>query len=285
MAKHRFKEMLNYKLSHNAKAAAFFGSLSLIVALVTLLPAVATADTASSLDLSKEMSKLSSGTSISNQPILMMLTLASLSLLPFVGMLVTSFVKIAVVLSITRQAISVQQAPPSTVITGLALILTIYVMHPVGMQIYQNAEKHFSHKNSNLLDKANVDVFFNILDEAEAPMKKFLTANSYDKNIQMFYNIGYQMRASEKNITLAPTDFLVLVPAFVITELTKAFQIGFIIFLPFIVVDMAVANILMALGMQMLAPTTISLPFKILLFVMVDGWHLITKGLVLGYQV
>lgn len=284
MAKHRFQEMLNYKLSHNAKAAAFFGSLSLVVALVGLLPAIAVADTGSSLDLTKEMTKLSSGT-ISNQPILMMLVLVSLSLLPFVGMLVTSFVKIAVVLSITRQAISVQQAPPSTVITGLALILTIYVMHPVGMQIYQNAEKHFTHKNANLLDKANVDVFFKIVDEAKAPMKKFLTANSYDKNIQMFYNIGYQMRASEKNITLAPTDFLVLVPAFVITELTKAFQIGFIIFLPFIVVDMAVANILMALGMQMLAPTTISLPFKILLFVMVDGWHLITKGLVLGYQV
>ena len=100
----------------------------------------------------------------------------------------------------------------------------------------------------------------------------------------MFYHIAKKIRKEEDRAALSENDYLILVPSFVITELTKAFQIGFMIFLPFMVIDMAVSNILMALGMQMLAPTTISLPFKLLLFVMVDGWHLITKGLVLGYR-
>jgi len=100
----------------------------------------------------------------------------------------------------------------------------------------------------------------------------------------MFYRVAYRMRAEEDRSSLAADDLIILTPAFVISELTKAFQIGFIIFIPFLVIDMVVSNILMALGMQMLSPTTISLPFKILLFVLVDGWYLITRGLVLGYQ-
>jgi len=221
---------------------------------------------------------------IANQPIYLVFGLVALSLLPFVGMLVTSFVKMAVVLSITRQAIGVQQAPPTTVITGLSILLTIYVMHPVGLEIYRKAEKHINHKSATFLDKDNVDVLFKVFAEAEGPIKNFLQAQASEKNVHMFYNLAMQMRAKEDRSTLDPDDLIVLVPAFIISELTRAFQIGFVIFLPFLVVDMAVSNILMALGMQMLSPTTISLPFKILLFVMADGWYLITKGLVLGYQ-
>ena len=115
-------------------------------------------------------------------------------------------------------------------------------------------------------------------------MKAFLTKHSDEKNADMLYRVAYRMRDPTDREDLRKDDFVILTPSFVITELTEAFQIGFIIFIPFIVIDMVVSNILMALGMQMLSPTTISLPFKILLFVLVDGWYLITRGLVLGYQ-
>ncbi len=230
------------------------------------------------------LQSLAGGGGISSKPLLLMIGLVAISLLPFVGMMVTSFVKIAVVLSITRQAVGMQQAPPTTVITGLAILLTIYVMHPVGLQIYKNSEVYMQHRASEFFDKANVDVLVKALDAAEEPIKKFLKTQASDKNVQLFYRIAQKMRAPEDRASLTNNDYLVLIPAFVISELTKAFQIGFMIFLPFMVIDMAVSNILMALGMQMLAPTMISLPFKLLLFVMVDGWYLVTKGLVLGYQ-
>ncbi|MEI6790438.1 MAG: type III secretion system export apparatus subunit SctR [Myxococcaceae bacterium] len=230
------------------------------------------------------LSGLVAGNGISSKPLLLMIGMVAISLLPFVGMMVTSFVKIAIVLSITRQAVGMQQAPPSTVITGLAILLTIYVMQPVGLDIYRNAEQYFNYQSSDFLDKANVDVLWKATLAAEAPIKHFLKNQASDKNLQMFYRIAQKIRKQEDRAALSESDYIILVPAFVITELTKAFQIGFMIFLPFMVIDMAVSNILMALGMQMLAPTTISLPFKLLLFVMVDGWHLITKGLVLGYK-
>ena len=223
--------------------------------------------------------------SISNRPLILMTAMAGLALVPFVGMMVTSFVKIAVVLSITRQAIGMQQAPPTTVITGMAIILTVYVMQPVGLQIYNRVDKLVAiQRGGDVLAKENVDIIVDALKLAKEPVKAFLVKNSSDKDRQMFYRVAYQMRAPEDRGDLGSDDLIILTPAFVISELTKAFQIGFIIFIPFLVIDMVVSNILMALGMQMLSPTTISLPFKILLFVLVDGWYLITKGLVLGYQ-
>ncbi len=230
------------------------------------------------------LAALAAGGGISSKPLLLMVGLVAISLLPFIGMMVTSFVKIAVVLSITRQALGMQQAPPSTVITGLAILLTIYVMQPVGLQVYKNAEKYMNYQASEFFDKANIDLILKAAAASEQPIKKFLKDQASVKNLQMFYRIAQKIRKQEDRAALSENDYIILVPAFVITELTKAFQIGFMIFLPFMVIDMAVSNILMALGMQMLAPTMISLPFKLLLFVMVDGWHLITKGLVLGYQ-
>lgn len=231
-----------------------------------------------------DLSSISS-TDLSSKPLQLMLVLAALSLAPFVGMLVTSFVKIAIVLSITRQAVGLTQSPPTPVITGLAIILTVFVMQPVAIEVYTAAEKHFHHRNQNFWDKGNVDLLVQAMGAAEKPMKDFLRAHSSPKNIQLFQNLGLKMRAPKDRSTLTPNDYLVLIPSFIISELTEAFQIGFIIFLPFLIIDMVVSNILMALGMQMLSPTTISLPFKILLFVMVDGWYLVTKGLVLGYQI
>jgi type III secretion protein R len=223
--------------------------------------------------------------SISNRPLILMTAMGGLALVPFVGMMVTSFVKIAVVLSITRQAIGMQQAPPTTVITGMAIILTVYVMQPVGLQIYNRVDKLVAiQRGGDVLAKENVDLIVDALKLAKEPVKAFLIKNSSEKDRQMFYRVAWKMRTPEDRGDLTAEDMIILTPAFVISELTKAFQIGFIIFIPFLVIDMVVSNILMALGMQMLSPTTISLPFKILLFVLVDGWYLITKGLVLGYQ-
>jgi type III secretion protein R len=223
--------------------------------------------------------------SISNRPLILMTAMAGLALVPFVGMMVTSFVKIAVVLSITRQAIGMQQAPPTTVITGMAIILTVYVMQPVGLQIYNRVDKLIAiQRGGDVLAKENVDIIVDALKLSKEPVKAFLIKNSSEKDRQMFFRTAYRMRAAEDRASLAKDDLIILTPAFIISELSKAFQIGFIIFIPFLVIDMVVSNILMALGMQMLSPTTISLPFKILLFVLVDGWYLITKGLVLGYQ-
>ncbi|HEY4222585.1 MAG TPA: type III secretion system export apparatus subunit SctR, partial [Myxococcota bacterium] len=215
--------------------------------------------------------------SISNRPLILMTAMAGLALIPFVGMMVTSFVKIAVVLSITRQAIGTQQAPPTTVITGMAIILTVYVMQPVGLQIYNRVDHLIEIKRGgDVLAKENVDIIVDALKQSKEPIKAFLLKNSNEKDRQMFYRVAFRMRAVEDRADLHPDDMIIITPAFVISELTKAFQIGFIIFIPFLVIDMVVSNILMALGMQMLSPTTISLPFKILLFVLVDGWYLIT---------
>jgi type III secretion protein R len=188
-------------------------------------------------------------------------------------------------LSITRQAIGMQQAPPTTVITGMAIILTVYVMQPVGLQIYNRVDKLIEMKRGgDVLAKENVDLIVEALKEARDPIKQFLQKHSSEKDRQMFYQVAFNMREQQDRESLKPDDLIILTPAFVISELSKAFQIGFIIFIPFLIVDMVISNILMALGMQMLSPTTISLPFKILLFVLVDGWYLITRGLVLGYQ-
>jgi type III secretion protein R len=223
---------------------------------------------------------------VANRPMVLMAALAVFAMVPFVLIMVTSFVKIAVVLSIVRQAIGTQQIPPTQVITGLATILTVYIMMPVGLEIYHQSQNKMARYAG---DKAGVmsftvDQVVDLVREGQHPLRRFLIKHAHLKDRDMFYKLAWKMRAPEDRATLTDEDWAIIVPAFVISELKEAFQIGFILFVPFLVVDMVVANILMALGMQMLSPTTISLPFKILLFVLVDGWYLISRGLVLGYQ-
>lgn len=262
-------------------AATMAGIVVVGCLLITLVPEIALAQKKAAKTL--EQTDLLGKDSIANRPLILMSAMAALSLVPFVGMMVTSFVKIAVVLSITRQALGTQQAPPTTVITGLAIILTVYVMQPVGLQIMNRVDRLLAVENA-LLERENVDLLVEAIKLSKDPVKAFLTKHSDEKNADMLYRVAYRMRDPTDREDLRKDDFVILTPSFVITELTEAFQIGFIIFIPFIVIDMVVSNILMALGMQMLSPTTISLPFKILLFVLVDGWYLITRGLVLGYQ-
>ncbi len=223
--------------------------------------------------------------SVAARPLVLLGALGMLTLLPFVIIMVTSFVKISVVLSIIRSALGTQQIPPTQVITGLATVLTVYIMMPVGLEIYKKTEDVVNRRdpNATLVSSETVDLIFEAGRLAEDPIKDFLRRHAHKKDLAMFYGMAKRLRKPEDRAGVGPNDFIILIPAFVISELKESFQIGFIIFLPFLVIDMIVSNILMALGMQMLSPTTISLPFKLLLFVMIDGWYLVTKGLITGY--
>lgn len=219
-------------------------------------------------------------------PVVVLTVLVLLSLLPFIMMMTTSFVKIAVVFSLIRSALGTQQIPPNQIVTGLALILTIYVMIPVGTDIYNRVENVIRDplvSDQPLLSTASLDVVKKAVNEGKEPMREFLLKHSSAKDRGLFYNLAKKMRKTETTDALEEKDFVVIIPAFIITELSEAFQIGFVIFLPFLVIDMVVSNILLAMGMFMVSPITISLPFKLLLFVLVDGWYLITKGLLVGY--
>jgi type III secretion protein R len=223
--------------------------------------------------------------SIASRALVMVFAMSALTLLPFAIIMMTSFVKISVVLSIVRSALGTQQIPPTQVITGLALILSVYIMTPVGLTIVRNTRTVILEKKPGIgLDTVeSLDVLFEGFTQSRAPMTEWLSRNAHTKDRAMFYAMAKRIRRPEDRDGVGPEDFSVLIPSFVISELKEAFQIGFIIFVPFLVIDMVVSNVLMALGMQMLSPTTISLPFKLLLFVLIDGWYLITKGLITGY--
>jgi type III secretion protein R len=214
---------------------------------------------------------------LSGTPLPLLGLLAVMALVPFAIVMVTSFSKIAVVLSITRSALGTQQAPPTMVLTGLAAVLTAHIMAPVtermfvaGRDAYQQAPT-----TTQLLEAAP---------QVAAPLRDFLVKHGSPEERARFVDLAKELRSDEEAKEVTEQDLTVVVPAFVITELKEAFVIGFLIFLPFLVLDMLTANVLLALGMQTLSPSQVSLPFKILLFVAVDGWALLSRGLILGYR-
>jgi type III secretion protein R len=221
-----------------------------------------------------------------SKPILIMFVLFIMSMAPFILMMTTSFIKIAVVLSLIRSAMGVQQIPPNPIITGLALILTVYIMIPVGQEMYNEARTEIveTDTNAEILSVASIDKVKAAIDKGKEPLRTFLVKHCHGKERKLFYGLGKKLKINQTIGELTDKDFIVIIPAFVISELTEAFQIGFMIFLPFLVIDMVVSNILLSMGMFQLSPITVSLPFKLLLFIMVDGWFLITKGLVSGYM-
>jgi type III secretion protein R len=222
--------------------------------------------------------------SVVNQPLTMLVVLAAMSLAPFVLVMVTSFVKISVVLSILRNAMGTQQIPPTQVINGMAIILTIYIMYPVVLQMKDATASLFDERTGKpLFSDATTSLVKDAADKIKEPMRTWLLKHCHDKDRILFYGLAKRMRTPEQQANITEKALIVVVPAFVISQLKEAFQIGFLIFVPFIVIDMVVSNILLAMGMQMLSPVTISLPFKLLLFVLIDGWYLIARGLVLGY--
>ena len=214
------------------------------------------------------------------KPIVLVVALAIVSLVPFLFMSVTAFVKISTVLQIVRSAIGAQNVPSNTVVMALAAALTLIAMAPVGSKIADRAAPLFG--GGKTAD--TVTLVREGIAAAREPMRDFLKANASDKEKTRFLAVAKQARPEADRDKVGGDDLTVLVPAFVVTELTEAFAIGFLIFLPFLVIDLVVSNVLLALGMQMLTPTQVSLPFKLLLFVAIDGWGLLAQALVAGYK-
>lgn len=211
--------------------------------------------------------------------------ITALALLPFAIMLLTSYIKIVVVLSLLRNALGVQQSPPNQVLSGIALIMTIYVMFPTVNSMYKAAESYIlKEPPSQLISSQSAMYMVNVVDLSKEPMREFLQRNTVGKHITGFYQLAYRSFPDEFKKSLKPTDFIVLVPAFITSQLKAAFEIGVLIYLPFFVIDLVTSNILLAMGMMMLSPLTIALPLKLLLLVMVDGWTLIIQGLVLSFR-
>lgn len=203
-----------------------------------------------------------------------------MSLLPFLAMVATSYLKIVVVISLVRNALGVQSIPPNMVVNAIALILSFYVMAPVvekGWDIYKEESA------VNKVEKKQYDT--QIAMKAAEPMREWLVKQTDEKSRAFFVSTAEQLWAKdgEETAEVDPESFFILIPSFCVSELTKAFQIGFLVYLPFIAIDIIVSNILLAMGMMMVSPVTISLPFKLLLFVMVNGWTLLIQGLVRGY--
>lgn len=204
-------------------------------------------------------------------PVIQMLVVMSVfSLIPFVFSCMTSFLRFVIVFSMLKTAMGTQQVPPSIVIVGLAMILTFYTMGPVFQKMYDMGQVPYK-KNGDLIMA---------IEEGSKPLKEFMMKQTRETDLEFFISL------SQKTPPKSPDEITIwqVAPAFIISELKTSFEIGFIIFVPFIVLDLVVANILLALGMFMLSPTIISMPFKLLIFIAVDGWALIVQGLVSSYN-
>ena len=200
-----------------------------------------------------------------------MLVLTVLTLAPAIIILLTSFTRIIVVFHFLRQSIGAQTTPPNQILVGLALFLTYFIMSPVINQVYSNSFKPFM---------ANQITYQEAFTAGMAPIREFMLKQTREKDIALFVHLAREKRPATPQ--QVPTK--VLIPAFVLSELRTAFQIGFLLFIPFVIIDMVVASVLLSMGMMMLPPVMISLPFKILLFVMVDGWYLVVGSLVRSFH-
>lgn len=210
-------------------------------------------------------------------PLTLIAVLGALALVPFMAIMVTSFVKLSVVLTLIRNALGVQQIPPNSAIYGLAIILTVYIMAPVGMSVYDRLK-------DKDLSLSHPDQLLTSVDEAAQPFKAFLKKHVKAEQQDFFHRTTREIWPKELSDQVGPDSYMILIPSFTVSELTSAFEIGFLIYLPFIVIDLIVSNILLAMGMMMVSPLTISLPFKLFLFVMMNGWSRLIHGLVLTYQ-
>lgn len=210
-------------------------------------------------------------------PITLALVLGLMALLPTLVVVTTSFLKIAIVMSLIRNALGVQQIPPNLALYGMALILSAYIMAPVGNRIYEATIQQPQTMKS-------VEALMTGIRTGADPLREFMVRHSRDEQREYFVQAAKKMWGPTLSADVKQTDFLVLMPAFLVSELTAAFQIGFLLYLPFVVIDLIVSNILLSMGMMMVSPVTISLPLKLFLFVMVDGWSRLIHGLIQTYQ-
>jgi flagellar biosynthetic protein FliP len=199
-----------------------------------------------------------------------LLALAALSFLPAVLLLMTAFTRIVIVLALLRHALGLQTSPPNQVVVGLALFLTLFVMGPTFDRVYEQAYKPFAENRLS---------FNEALARGEVPLRGFMLRQTREADLALFMKLGRAPQAASP----AEVPLRVLVPAFVTSELKTAFQIGFLVFIPFLIIDLVVASVLMSMGMMMLSPVLVSLPFKLMLFVLVDGWNLLIGSLVASF--
>ena len=233
-------------------------------------------------------------------PFTLILVLVGLSLLPLVAMVATSYLKIVVVISLIRHALGLQSIPPNMVVNALAVILTFYIMAPVASESWGIIAETQKARNAVTAPAATgqgqagavtaapaqLDLSTLDIEKAAEPFRVFLSQHTAPRERAFFINPAEMLWGKEgEPAVVDPESFAILLPAFCVSELTKAFQIGFLVYLPFIAIDIIVSNILLAMGMMMVSPVTISLPFKLLLFVMVNGWTLLIQGLVKGYMI
>ncbi|MDR3375448.1 MAG: flagellar type III secretion system pore protein FliP [Ancalomicrobiaceae bacterium] len=213
---------------------------------------------------------LGQGNTISERAVQLIALMTVLSLAPSIIVMVTSFTRIVVVLSLLRSAIGLQTAPPNSVMISLALFLTAFVMQPTFTRAYEEGVKPLTDGTIELNQA---------IERAGVPFHEFMRAHVREKDLALFLDLA------KEDVPKQPEDlsFRVLVPAFMISELRRAFEIGFLLYLPFLIIDLVVASVLMSMGMMMLPPATISLPFKLIFFVLVDGWSLVAGSLVRSF--
>lgn len=198
-------------------------------------------------------------------------------LIPFIAVSATSFLKISIVLSLLRNAIGLQQTPPNTVIYSLSLILTVFIMKPIFIEVYDVAKtKDFMSDNTDYL----MDSF----DDVATPLKDFLHRNSRQSQKEFFIGTAQDLWPARYRASATEDSVIILMPAFIVDELTEAFRMIFLIYLPFLIIDLITSNVLLSLGMMMVSPMTISLPLKILIFVSIDGWSRIIQALVITFR-
>lgn len=227
-------------------------------------------------------------------PFSLIVLFVGLSLLPFVAMVATSYLKIVVVMSLIRNALGIQSIPPNMVINAMAMILTFFIMAPVCNDAWEivKTERTAMVQREKADTPADVEAgepFYetDIAAKAAEPFKQWLLTHTGERERAFFVGTAERLWAKdgEESAVVDSESLYILIPSFVVSELTKSFQIGFLVYLPFIAIDIIISNILLAMGMMMVSPVTISLPFKLLLFVMVDGWTLLIQGLVRSYAV
>lgn len=245
------------------KARILWSLLSLLLGCIVWNPTPAAAALIPGIDLPTDPGSVSNSITI-------IILITILSLAPAFLVLMTSFTRIVIVLGFVRTALATQQMPPNQVLIGLALFLTLFVMSPTISQINEQALQPYL-RGEIAQDAA--------LSNAAAPMKEFMAKHTREKDLLLFLN--YAKADKPSNVQEIPLT--ALIPAFALSEIKTAFQMGFMIFIPFLVIDMVVASVLMSMGMMMLPPVMISLPFKILLFILVDGWHLVVRSLLASF--
>lgn len=208
----------------------------------------------------------------------LMLAVIAISLLPFVAMVVTSYAKIVVVLGLLRNAMGVQQVPPNMVLNGIAILVSIYVMAPIGSKAMEVLQQN------NGRETNPTQLTIDVLGAACEPFREFLIKHTPQREKQFFLHAARSVWPEDMAAKLNENDLIVLAPSFTLSEMTDAFRIGFVLYIAFLVVDLVIANILLAMGLNQVQPVNVAIPFKLLLFVLMDGWSTLMHGLVMTYR-